>query len=119
MNLEFLRGYSMLAKTSLIICVHCDNQSAIGMTQSSMYNGKFRHIHHRYNIVKHLLSNRIVSIDYVKSNKNIMDPLTKDLSRELVYNSSRGMSLKPLNLKECNDGNHTKLIGDSKIYVQM
>ena len=82
-----------------------------------MYNGKSRHIHYRYNIVKHFLSNRIVSIDYVKSNKNIMDPLTKDLSRELVYNSSRGMSLKPLNLKECNDGNHTKLIEDLKIYI--
>jgi len=61
-----------------------------------MYNGKFRHIHRRHNIFKHLLSNEIIFIDYVKSKENIADSLTRCLSRELVYNSSRGISLKPL-----------------------
>lgn len=31
----------------------------------------------------------IISLDYVKSKKNIICPLTKTLSKELVYNSSR------------------------------
>jgi len=35
----------------------------------------------------------------MKPKKNIIDPLTKGLSRELVYNSLKGMSLKPLNIK--------------------
>jgi len=78
------------------ICVYCDNRLTIGMTQSSMYNEKSRHIRCRHNIVKHLLLNEIISIDYIKSKKNIMDPLTKDLLRELVYNSSRKLNLKPL-----------------------
>jgi len=51
---------------------------------------------HRHNIVKHLLSNEIISIDYVKSKEDIVDMLTKGLLREIVYNSSRGMDLKPL-----------------------
>jgi hypothetical protein len=34
----------------------------------------------------------------MKSKKNILDPLTIGLSRELVYNSLKGMSLKPLNI---------------------
>jgi hypothetical protein len=59
-----------------------------------MYNGKFKHIHHRHNTVKHLLSNEIIFIDYIKSKENITDPLTKCLSRELVYSLSKGMSLK-------------------------
>jgi hypothetical protein len=59
-----------------------------------MYNGKFKHIHHRHNTVKHLLSNEIIFIDYIKSKENITDPLTKYLSRELVYSLSKGMSLK-------------------------
>jgi hypothetical protein len=42
-----------------------------------------------------------------KSKENIMDPLTKCLSRELMYSSSRGTRLKPLKMKECNDGNYT------------
>jgi len=49
-------------KPVLAIYVHCDNQSTIERAQSSMYNGKSRHY-----------------IDYVMSNKNILDLLTKDL----------------------------------------
>lgn len=44
----------------------------------------------------HLLSNKIIFIDYVQSKKNIVDLQTKDLSKKLVYNSSKEMSLKPL-----------------------
>jgi hypothetical protein len=61
-----------------------------------MYNDKSRHIYRRHNTVKNLLSDRIIFIDYVKFKKNIVNPLTKDLTRELVYNSLRGISLKPL-----------------------
>jgi hypothetical protein len=71
------------------IYVHCDNQSAIRITQSSMYNDKSKHIHRRYNTIKYLLSNRIIIIDPVKSKKNIMDLLTIGLSRELLSISSK------------------------------
>jgi hypothetical protein len=36
-----------------------------------------------------LLLNIIIFLDYVKSKKNIICPLTKTLSKELVYNSLR------------------------------
>ena len=39
----------------------------------------------------------IIFIDYVKSKDNIVDPLMKDLTREQVCKSSRGMGLKPIN----------------------
>ena len=61
-----------------------------------MYNEKFKHIRHRHNTFKHLLLNEIISINYVKLKKNIMDLLTKGFKRGHVYNSSRGMSLNPL-----------------------
>ena len=40
------------------------------------------HLGHKilYNIVKHLLSNRIISIDFVSSKDNLANPFTKDLS---------------------------------------
>ncbi|GMP63930.1 hypothetical protein CsSME_00025418 [Camellia sinensis var. sinensis] len=66
------------------ICIHCDSQSTIGRAQSHMYNGKSRHIRRRHNTVRQLLSNGIISIDYVKSKDNIADPLTKGLARELL-----------------------------------
>jgi hypothetical protein len=78
------------------ICIHFDSQSAIGRAQSYMYNGKSRHIRRRHNTVRQLLSNGIISIDYIKSKDNIANPLTKCLSGEHVNCSSRGMGLKPI-----------------------
>ena len=78
------------------ICIHCDSQSAIGIAQSSIFNGKSRHIRHRHNTIRQLLSTRVIFVDYVKSKDNIVDPLTKGLNRELVEKSSKGMRLKPI-----------------------
>ena len=80
----------------LAICIQCDSQSAIGRAQNHMYNSKSRHIRRRHNTVRQLLSNGIISIDYIKSNENIADPLIKGLTKELVYSSSKGMGLKPI-----------------------
>ena len=61
-----------------------------------MYNGKSRHICRRHNTIRQLLSIGVISLDYVKSKENIVDPLTKGLNRELVETSSKGMILKPI-----------------------
>jgi len=47
-----------------------------------MHNDKSRH-----NTIKHFLLNEIISINYVKSKQNIVDSLTKNLLRELMYDS--------------------------------
>jgi hypothetical protein len=94
---NFLEDVPNWSKPVPAICIHCDSQSAIGRAQNHMYNGKSRHIRRRHNTVRQLLSNGIISIDYVKSKDNISDPLTKGLNREQVERSSRGMGLKPIN----------------------
>jgi len=71
-TLEFFKGYYILAKTSVSDLCQM-RQSIINKkrAQSSMYNGKSRHICLIHNTIKQLLSNEIVSI--VKSNKNIAE----------------------------------------------
>ena len=59
------------------VCIHFDSQDAIGRAWSMMYNGKSRHIRHKHDIVRKLLSSVIITIDYVKSKDNVSDPLTK------------------------------------------
>ena len=93
---QFLEYVPEWPKPLTAICIHCDCQSAIGRAQSAMYNGKSRHIRRRHNTVRQLLSTGVITIDYVRSKDNIADPLTKGLSREVVYKSSRGMGLKPI-----------------------
>ncbi|KAJ9561120.1 hypothetical protein OSB04_006280 [Centaurea solstitialis] len=94
---QFVEDIPKWPKPVTAICIHCDSQSAIGRAQSTMYNGKSRHIRRRHNTIRQLLSTGVISIDYVKSKDNIADPLTKGLSRDLVYKSSKGMGLNPLN----------------------
>jgi hypothetical protein len=48
-----------------------------------MYNGKYNHIHLRHNIIKYLLSNEIISINYIKLKENIMNLLTNVLLKEM------------------------------------
>ncbi|KAF3623695.1 putative histone deacetylase 8-like [Capsicum annuum] len=49
----------------------------------------------RHNTGTEFLSSEIITVDYVKSKDNVSDPLTKDLSREGVERTSKGMGLRP------------------------
>ena len=51
----------------------------------------------RHKSIRHLISHGIISLDFIKSKKNITDPLTKGLVRQRVIQLSRKMGLKPLN----------------------
>ena len=93
---NFLEDIPMWTKPVSAICIHCDSEAAIGQARNHIYNGKSRHIRRRHNTVRQLLSSGTISIDYVKSKDNIVDPLTKGLAREQVYKLSRGMGLKPV-----------------------
>ena len=64
-------------------------------THSKVYNGKSRHISLRHKFVRQLIVDRIITIVFVRSSKNLADPFTKGLSRDLVKSASSGMSLKP------------------------
>ena len=53
---RFLKDIPRWPKVVPLICLHCDSQSAIGRAQSNMYNSKSRHIHHKHNTIRQLLS---------------------------------------------------------------
>ena len=46
--------------------------------------------------MKQLLKDGIISTDFVKSEVNLIDPLTKALGRMLILETSSGMRLKPI-----------------------
>jgi len=73
------------------VSIHCDNQAIIVRAKTKIYNEKSRHIRLRYKIIKQLLDDGIIPLDYVRSELNISDLFTKPLRRKLVENTSRGM----------------------------
>jgi hypothetical protein len=75
------------------ISMHCDCQAAIAIAKNKSFNSKNWRIRWRHDVVKQLLKNKIISIDYVKSKMNLVDPLTKPLGRKIILETSKGMRL--------------------------
>ena len=81
---------------SKFVSMCCDSQAAIAKAKSKIFNGKNRHIHLRHNIVRQLLETGVISLEFVRSELNLADPLTKPLNKKLVEETSRGMGLMPI-----------------------
>ena len=84
------------------IYLHCDSEATLSRVYNKTYNGKSRHIALRHNYVRQLLQDGVVNIDFVRSNKNLADPLTKGLTRDEVWKTTRGMGLKSTS-QSCDD----------------
>ena len=93
---NFLASIPLGIKPTPSLSMHYDCQAAIAIAKNKTFNGKNRHIRLRHNIVKQLLKDGIISINYVKSEVNLADPLTKPLEKKLIFETSRGMGLEPI-----------------------
>nr|GEX52943.1 zinc finger, CCHC-type [Tanacetum cinerariifolium] len=76
------------------ISIRCDSAATLAKTYSQMYNGKSRHLIVRHSMICELITNKVISIEFVRSQQNLADHLTKGLARDLVINSAEGMRLK-------------------------
>ena len=93
---DLLREIPLWEKPIPPILIHCDSTATIGRVCNRFYNSKSRSIRRKHSTMRFYLSNGIINIEYVKSYDNLADPLTKALTRERVWNTSRGMGLKPI-----------------------
>ena len=77
------------------IPMYCDSEATLSKVYNAVYNGKSRHIGLRHNYVRQLLESGTIKVVFVRSSKNLADPLTKPLTRDLVGTTTRDMGLKP------------------------
>jgi hypothetical protein len=78
------------------VLIHCDSTAAIAKIENRYYNGKKRQIRRKHSTIRGLISNGAVRVDYVRTDENLADPLTKGLTREKVLNTSIKMGLMPI-----------------------
>ncbi|KAL0424024.1 UNVERIFIED_CONTAM: hypothetical protein Sradi_0937200, partial [Sesamum radiatum] len=78
------------------VSLHYDLQAAIEIAKNYTYNGKRRHINIIHGAVKDLSKIEIISLDYVRSERDFADPLTMGLTRRIILDTSRAMGLKSL-----------------------
>ena len=66
------------------IPMYYDSEATLSKVYNVVYNGKSRHIGLRHNYVRQLLENGTIKVVFVKSSKNLANPLTKPLTRHFV-----------------------------------
>ena len=77
------------------ISIHCNSAPTLSKAYSQVFNGKSRHLGVRHSMVRELITHGIISVDWVRSQQNLADHLTKGLARDLVVKSVIGMGLRP------------------------
>ena len=92
---DLLSEIPMWEKPISPVLIHCDITATIRRVHNKYYNGKSRSIRRKHSIVRSYMNNGTINVDYISTNDNIADPLTKALAREKIWIASRGMGLKP------------------------
>ncbi|GJS48576.1 zinc finger, CCHC-type containing protein [Tanacetum coccineum] len=95
---EWLRNLileiSLWSKPIAPISIRCDSAATLAKAYSQMYNVKSRHLGVRHNMIRGLIMNGVISIEFVRSQQNLADHLAKGLARDFVIKSVKGMGLK-------------------------
>ncbi|WMV38305.1 hypothetical protein MTR67_031690 [Solanum verrucosum] len=67
---NFLANISLIKDELSHVFIYCDCEATIAIAKNKSYNYKSRHMKLRYDVMKQLLRDGVISIDYVKSELN-------------------------------------------------
>lgn len=81
-------------KPSGPLTIYCDNQSAIKLASSEAYRPRTKHIDIRLHHVRDQLTAGIIEIQYISTEKQVADSLTKAVTGEKTATCADGMGLK-------------------------
>ena len=101
---ELLMNLLVVEKPVPAILMNCDNQTVMAKVNSAKDNAKSsRHVKRRLKSVRKLRNSGVISVTYISTEKNLADPFTKGLSRNVIEGASREMG---------HSSNPTYVIGD-------
>lgn len=81
----------------LSISLYHDSQAIMSRIFNKIYNEKSRHISLRHEYIWQLIFYKIITILYIRSYNNLIDPFHKGFSWDLVRSTSASISLKSFN----------------------
>nr|GEV42671.1 hypothetical protein [Tanacetum cinerariifolium] len=80
-------------KPTSTIFIRCDSVVTLAKAYSQVYNGKSRHLGVTYSMIRELIMNGVISVEFVRTQLNLADHLTKGLAKYLVRKAAIGMGL--------------------------
>jgi hypothetical protein len=93
---ELLMDLPIVEKPLPTILMNFDNQMVIVKLDSSKDNMKLsRHIKRRLKSIRKMRNSGVITLDYIHTEKNLADPFTKGLSRNVIDVASKEMDLRP------------------------
>jgi hypothetical protein len=93
---ELLMDLPIVEKPLPIILMNYDNQMVIVKVHNSKDNMKLsRHIKRRLKSVRKMRNSRVITLNYIHTEKNLADPFTKGLSHNVIDAASKEMGLRP------------------------
>ena len=94
---ELLMDLPVVEKPVPAILMNCDNQTVIVKVNSAKDNAKSsRHVKRRLKSVRKLRNSGVISVTYIQTDKNLANPFTKGLSRNVIDSASREMGMRPV-----------------------
>ncbi|GKD52373.1 hypothetical protein Tco_1281349, partial [Tanacetum coccineum] len=69
------------------ISIQCDSAATLAKAYSQIYNGKSRHLGVRHSMIRELIRNGVISIEFVRLQHNLADHMMKGLAGDLMINS--------------------------------
>jgi hypothetical protein len=94
---ELLPDLPVVEKPIPPILMNYDNQTVITKVNSDKDNAKSTtHIKIRLKSVRKLRNSRVIAMAYVQTDKNLVYPFTKGLSRNVIEIAPREMSMRPM-----------------------
>ncbi|GJZ22851.1 zinc finger, CCHC-type containing protein [Tanacetum coccineum] len=81
------------------ISIRCDSAPTMAKAYSQIYNGKSRHLGVRHSMVRELIRNGVISIEFVRTQHNLADHLTKGaITKRTTYVNMKFCRFKKLGL---------------------
>ena len=74
--------------------IHCDNQSCIKLSKNPVFHDRSKHIEMKYHFIRHLLQRGALKLQYIRTDEQIADILTKPLttSKFVYFHDKLGMA---------------------------
>jgi hypothetical protein len=80
----------VVEKPILAIPMNCDNQTMLIKVNNSKDNTKSsRHMKRRLKSIRKMRNSRVIALNYIQTSKNLADPFTKGLSRNVIDHRGR------------------------------
>jgi len=91
---DLIYEISLWPKPISTISIRCDSVPTLAKDYSQVYNGNSRHLGVRHSMIRELTMTGVISVEFVRTQLNLVDHLSKGLARDVVHKAAIGMGLK-------------------------